>query len=65
MTNNQELKPCPFCGSKVRKITAPIKGTQMFMCDNCGVDVCFYGAEYEPKATEAWNRRTKNECKEM
>lgn len=63
MKNNQELKPCPFCGGKVKKITAPIKGTQMFMCDNCGADVCFYGAAYEPRATEAWNRRTKNDTK--
>lgn len=31
------------------------------MCDNCGADVCFYGAEYEPRATEAWNRRADNE----
>lgn len=29
-------------------------------CDTCK-DVCFYGAEYEPKATEAWNRRANND----
>lgn len=37
-----ELKPRPFCGGKI---------------DKCGADVCFYGAEHEPKASKAWNRR--------
>lgn len=58
------LKPCPFCGSEaIIKATAPIRNTQMFICGNCGAEVCFYGAEYEPKATEAWNRRADNERK--
>lgn len=53
-----ELKPCPFCGDeKVKKFRAPIRGTIMFICEKCGADVCFYGAEHEPKATAAWNRR--------
>lgn len=57
-----KLKPCPFCGStSVRKVTAPLRKTQMFICNYCGADVCFYGAEYEPKATEAWNRRADDE----
>ena len=55
-----ELKPCPFCGSKnIRKVTGPFKKTQMFVCYECGADVCFYGAEQEPKATDAWNRRAQ------
>lgn len=58
--NDKELKPCPFCGSKVRKMTGKI-GIVMFACDNCGADVCFYGAEQEPKATEAWNVRLKED----
>ena len=28
---------------------------------DCGADVCFYGAEHEPKATKAWNRRAEEE----
>lgn len=57
-----KIKPCPFCGSeKVTQFTAPLRGTQMFVCNECGADVCFYGAEYEPKASKAWNRRCKNE----
>ncbi len=56
-----KLKPCPFCGGKVKKVTSPVAGTQMFVCDKCGADVCFYGAEYGQKAVEAWNRRAENE----
>lgn len=59
LANEKELKPCPFCGGEVRKITSPFKNTQMFICDKCGADVCFYGAEFEPKATKAWNRRAE------
>lgn len=55
------LKPCPFCGGKVKKRIGPIQQTVMFICQKCGADVCFYGAEHEPKATEAWNRRGENE----
>ena len=59
---SEKLRPCQFCGSpSVRKVTAPIKKTQMFICNYCGADVCFYGAEHEPKATEAWNRRAEND----
>lgn len=59
--NNEKLKPCPFCGGTVKKFIGPYKGTMLFICSKCGADVCFYGAEYEPKATEAWNRRADNE----
>ena len=55
----EELKKCPFCGEKIKKIIGPMRKTVMFACDKCGADVCFYGAEYEPRATKAWNRRVK------
>ena len=54
-----DLKPCPFCGGKIIKLTSPLKNTQMFVCHKCGADVCFYGAEYEPKASKAWNGRAE------
>lgn len=54
-----ELKPCPFCGGKVKRFIAPLRETVMIICETCGADVCFYGAEHEPKATKAWNRRAK------
>ena len=55
------LKPCPFCGGKVDKFIAPLRQTVMFVCHDCGADVCFYGGAYEPKATEKWNRRAGDE----
>lgn len=55
--NKISLKPCPFCGGAVGKVIAPLMKTVMFVCNKCGADVCFYGAEFEPKATEAWNKR--------
>lgn len=56
-----KLKPCPFCGKKVKKIVAPMMKTVMFTCLNCGADVCFYKAEYGEKAVKAWNRRAEDE----
>ena len=54
-----ELKPCPFCGGKVKRVIGPMRETVMFVCETCGADVCFFGAEHEPKATKAWNRRAE------
>ncbi|MBQ1453756.1 MAG: Lar family restriction alleviation protein [Ruminococcus sp.] len=56
---NNELKPCPFCSGKVNKKISPMFGTVMFVCERCGADVCFYGAEFGEKAIEAWNRRAE------
>lgn len=55
----EDLKKCPFCGGKIKKVISPIRQTVMFVCHKCGADVCFYGKEYEPKATKAWNRRVE------
>lgn len=56
----EKLKPCPFCGGNVKKRKGLMTGTIMFICEKCGADVCFYGAEGGPKATKAWNRRDGN-----
>ncbi len=56
-----KLKSCPFCGGKVKKVVAPMMNTTMFVCNKCGADVCFYGAEKDPKATKAWNNRVSND----
>lgn len=55
------LKPCPFCNGKVKKVIAPMMNTVMFVCNKCGADVCFYGAEKEPKATKAGNNRVADD----
>lgn len=52
-------KPCPFCGAEVKVIDGPVAGIRIFICEKCGADVMFYGAEKEPAATKAWNRRPK------
>lgn len=60
------LKPCPFCGSKVK---IDEDDFYMFCCDNCGAGVTFSKvlsdgtAEDMTKAEsiEAWNRRISNE----
>ena len=62
MKAKSRLKPCPFCDNKnVKQVTAPLRGTQMFICNVCGADVCFFGAEYDVKARIAWNRRSETE----
>lgn len=54
-----DLKPCPFCGGSVRLRIAPLHKTSMFVCDKCGADVCFYGAEHGERSVNAWNRRAE------
>lgn len=59
--SKQKLKPCPFCGGDVRLIRAPL-GTNVIICDRCGLDAMFFGCEKnQNKIREAWNRRTTDE----
>lgn len=57
MTNNQELKPCPFCGGKA-KINKEARHLYEVECQNCYANVYDDTAE---GAVEYWNRRTNNE----
>jgi endogenous inhibitor of DNA gyrase (YacG/DUF329 family) len=59
--SDKELKPCPFCGGKVK---LDEDGFYMFCCDNCGAGVAFAketedGAEdmNKEESIHAWNRR--------
>lgn len=55
-----ELKPCPFCGAKVRIIKGFIKGTLTVICDRCGADVMFYGADHDrDEFIRKWNSRAE------
>lgn len=57
---DDKLKPCPFCGGRVKMINGML-GTIMFICEKCGADVMFFGVEQDKdKAVKAWNRRTDN-----
>lgn len=61
---NEKLKPCPFCGSRVKKVISPVMNIAIFVCENCGADVCFYEAENGKcgeRAVKAWNRRVEDE----
>lgn len=62
----QQLKPCPFCGSKDVDIFAPVnKDTigRAVHCNSCNTRVGFPNAYDEIQATEYWNRRAENERK--
>ncbi len=48
-----ELKPCPFCGGEAEWAT---KGKHWIMCSSCGVETQY--CETAEEAIEAWNRRT-------
>ena len=51
------MEKCPFCGSEI-KVVKGVLGTIMFICNSCGADVMFFGAEKDlNKAIDAWNRR--------
>ena len=52
---NKELKPCPFCGSKILNVTNAM-GEWWVDCKGCAASTIM--ASTEEKAIEAWNRRT-------
>lgn len=59
-----ELKPCPFCGSKVREAEG-IRNILFYLCTNskCGAVISFdnLAADLTPsKARENYNRRANN-----
>ena len=59
----QELKPCPFCGGKVRRVTGLI-GINFFKCQKCRVIIRFdndYYNDHQDEAIEAYNRRVNDE----
>lgn len=56
-----ELKPCPFCGRKVKIEIGGLVGINMILCDKCGATVSFYRKEQRQKVIEAWNRRVNED----
>lgn len=54
----REIKPCPFCGGKVKLHKGFIKGTNTMICEKCGADVMFFGADRDlEKFIQKWNSR--------
>jgi len=53
-----ELKPCPFCGSKK---VYPIQGFTMFLihCTKCGAIVSFLDKKEKENLMEAYNKRAE------
>lgn len=59
----QELKPCPFCGGKVRRVIG-FMGLNFFKCQKCGAVISFdndYYNDHQDEAIEAYNRRGNDE----
>ena len=66
---SEGLKPCPFCGGSVNKLTYKFKNSdqqvQTFTCTRCLAFVCFRGHEADPGATQAYNRRVNDGTKRI
>lgn len=55
--NNEELKPCPFCGGEAEIVMSG--GDRRVECKKCGARSDWYDTEAE--AIAAWNRRNYSE----
>lgn len=62
MASEEGLKPCPFCGTAIRKVRNMALGDRsvarypyVVCCGECGASTDY--EETEEKAREAWNRR--------
>ena len=63
MTNNDGLKPCPFCGKKPEVRDGTYSGSAIHVSCRCGAQL-FGGRNHfgsEDEAINAWNERSKQE----
>ena len=54
-----ELKPCPFCGSKYIGIIIPIEKEYQVQCGDCYASASV--EQTNKKAISVWNRRIKSD----
>ena len=55
----EQIKPCPFCGSKKVEVCRTNENACWIRCEKCGAD-----SESDPsrkRAIQIWNRRPKTE----
>lgn len=55
-----ELRPCPFCGGKVKLVTDLTQTKDpvyCFECEDCGVLVYMDDLNDKDKSIKAWNNR--------
>jgi len=66
MKENQDLKPCPFCGGNAEVISGNTTGKLLYtvsckiykvFCTNCNARTAEH-KKYKYKAIKAWNRRS-------
>lgn len=63
MSENKELKPCPFCGGKAEIIIFSFEyGTVTIGCTNEKCDITMGKAFFtDEEAIQHWNRRVNDE----
>jgi len=63
---DNELKPCPFCGSPAKMESDEEEWGFAVSCSNtdCPVDATTYARSTAEEATEAWNTRAERTCKD-
>lgn len=57
--NNEELKPCPFCGASAISHIEPTRSVIGCFHAKCGVNPSLNATTME-RASELWNKRDSN-----
>lgn len=68
--SNEELKPCPFCGSDAIEVFPHKEDSVIYWdasCGRCGAQTDYFSEERGGKegAIEAWNTRYERMCKNL